>query len=166
MKYWGALMVVGLVCSASAADCTIVRRSVGRHVAVQVDAGLAVVPFAVPVAVPVAVISQPVVFYARRVELAAEVSPATARERRATPRAPRSAADVLRTHCAACHSGPTAKGELRLFEPEGALVERLPRRAILDAVTEGSMPQGTSTLTEEEIDALREWATPPRELLY
>jgi len=166
MKWCGIVLYLVLASAANASDRHVAERTGCHRVAVRVDAApLTVVPFAVPVAVPVAVLSQPAVFYARRAELIAEP---TAKVQHAPPQAPQSAGaeDVLRMRCAACHTGEDSKGELRLFAEDGAIVERLPRRAILDAVVERRMPKGVAPLTPEELTLLREWARPPRELLY
>lgn len=131
---------------------------------VRLETGLTMVPFAVPVAVPVAVISQPAVLYAYRADVAASATLAPAKPPAATPTL--GAVDVLRTRCASCHSGASAEGELAIFDDRGELVERLPRRAMLEAVEKGTMPKGLAPLTEDEVELLREWAKPPRELVY
>lgn len=166
MKWCGVLLCWGLAWNANAAERRTVTAGTCRRTVVKVEVGLAVVPFAVPVAVPVAVVSQPAVFYARRVDRMGDQVDGAAAMPNQVSRMPSTAEAVLRARCASCHTGESAKGELNLFEQEGALVERLPRRAILDAVVEGRMPKGVATLTEEEIEALREWAKPPRELVY
>jgi mono/diheme cytochrome c family protein len=78
------------------------------------------------------------------------------------------AAAVLARHCASCHRGSAAQGNLSLFDAGGALIARLPRQAILDAVEQGRMPQPPTAarLTAEELDLLRGWAKPPTDLVY
>jgi hypothetical protein len=165
-----------LVCLASAAVAGAAERRVvinpcrttakATHRTVQLESALTVVPFAVPVAVPVAVLSQPAVLYGYRAEAATTAFAPDSVAIEELPDATLSAPDVLRTHCASCNAGESARGELRLFDADGALVERLPRRAIVEAVEAGRMPKGIAPLTQEEIEMLREWAKPPRELVY
>lgn len=171
MKYLMMLVCLGSAAVAGAAE----RRHVinpcrptakATHHAVQLKSALTVVPFAVPVAVPVAVVSQPAVLYGYRavvVSTAVVAEPVAEEER---PNATLGAPELLRVHCASCHAGESVQGELRLFDSAGALVERLPRRVIVEAVEAGRMPKGIAPLTQEEIEVLREWAKPPRDLVY
>ena len=166
MKWCGVLLCWGLTLSANGAEQHACAGKTSHRSVVKDSATLAVVPFAVPIAVPVAVVSQPAVFYARRVELVSDRFGSAAGISQDATASLRTAEEVLRTRCASCHTGESAKGELQLFEQEGKLAERLPRRAILEAVVEGRMPKGAATLTEEEIELLSEWSKPPRELVY
>lgn len=162
----GIVLCLILASTANAAERPVAVRAGCHRAAVRVDAApLAVVPFAVPVAVPVALLSQPAVFYARRAEIITEPRVTVESIGSQAPQAA-DAVEVLRTRCAACHTGERSKGELPLFTDDGAIVERLPRRAILDAVVERRMPKGAAPLTEEELELIRDWAEPPRELLY
>jgi hypothetical protein len=52
-----------------------------------------------------------------------------------------------------------------MFDDAGPLT-RLPRRLILEAVETGRMPQEAPRLAPAEIELLRQWAEPPRDLVY
>ena len=137
---------------------------------VRLDSGLVVVPFAVPVAVPVATISRPTLFYSYR----QFVDPAIQQDKTevwpggAPHRPTDDAVRILSQRCAACHSGPDAKGDLEMFDLDGQIVEKLPRRMMLEMIRAGKMPAGQppQLLTEEEIRQIETWATPPRDLRY
>jgi len=171
MKCLIVLVCLGIAVAAGAAERRVVVNACrptakAMHRAVWLEGALTVVPFAVPVAVPVAVLSQPAVLYSYRSEAVptAVVTEPVAQEER--PNATLSAPEVLRAHCASCHAGESVQGELRLFDAVGALVERLPRRAIVEAIEAGRMPKGMAPLSPEEMEILREWAKPPRDLVY
>jgi mono/diheme cytochrome c family protein len=158
--------------------------SAQRSAAAKSNNGLVIVPFAVPVAVPVATVQQPSVLYSFRRyadESLTASTPVTLpqgeREERSAASslstAPASssqldAAAVLSRHCASCHRGSASQGSLMLFDTAGTLLNRLPRQAVLEAVEQNRMPQpATATrLTAQEIDLLRAWAKPPKDLLY
>jgi hypothetical protein len=139
---------------------------------VKLDTGLVIVPFAVPVAVPVATVRQPSVLYGYR-GYAAPYGAADGRESAsASPsRVPapgeEEAAGLLTRRCASCHSGPQPQGRLQMFDAAG-LLARLPRRQILESVESGRMPLPLESprLSPAEIDVLRQWSQPPRELVY
>jgi mono/diheme cytochrome c family protein len=143
--------------------------------AVKLDTGLVIVPFAVPVAVPVATVAQPSVLYSYR-QYAPAYAPAAAASLGADsppPAATKSnepldAAGILVRRCAQCHTGAAAQGQMQLFQSSGEIVSKLPRQAIVDAVERGTMPKPANVprLTEPEIEALRHWARPPRDLAY
>ena len=137
---------------------------------VRLDSGLVVVPFAVPVAVPVATISRPTLFYSYRQfatpaiqQDQTEVWPGGTRHRPAND-----AVRTLSRRCAACHSGPDAKGELEMFDLDGRIIDKLPRQLMLEMIRAGKMPIGKQPqlLSEEEIRQIETWATPPRDLRY
>jgi mono/diheme cytochrome c family protein len=144
--------------------------------AAKLDTGLVIVPFAIPVAVPVATVRQPSVLYSFRSYAAAyDYGSNQLRTEYSVPSTPVSArsgtseaALILARRCAACHSGPSAHGGLRLFGDDGDLLARLPRRRVLEAVEVGRMPMPAEAarLTRDEIEVLRQWAQPPRELEY
>jgi hypothetical protein len=144
-----------------AAGTTIKARS-----AVKLDTGLVIVPFAVPVAVPVATVRQPSVLYSYRGYAASasssNIPPAEA------ARSPADVGAILARHCAACHSGIAAQGRMQMFDEGGQLLVKLPRRWIVEAVEAGRMPQPAEAprLTPAELDVLRRWSQPPRELVY
>jgi hypothetical protein len=54
-----------------------------------------------------------------------------------------------------------------MFDAAG-LLARLPRRQILESVESGRMPLPLESprLSPAEIDVLRQWSQPPRELVY
>ena len=143
---------------------------------VRLDSGLVVVPFAVPVAVPVATILRPTLFYSYRqfVDPAIQQHETDSIRRWAPQHAdrPHSPADdavrILSRRCAACHSGPDAKGGLELFDLDGRIIEKLPRRMMLEMIRAGKMPAGKQPrlLSEDEIRQIETWATPPRDLRY
>lgn len=167
------LIIACLLCSqAAAGEC--------RSVAGKSPATVTVVPFAVPVAVPVAVVQQPGVLYgyahgcAAPAAVSSSESSATALSQSAggneQPTADSATAVFLR-HCAACHTAPLAKGGLSLFAADGTAVTRLPRQKILDAVTADENPPrmppaDRPALSDEELELLRQWARPPRDLVY
>lgn len=70
---------------------------------------------------------------------------------------------ILKHHCGKCHSGATAKGDVRLFSGEGAFAPSIPKTEILAAITENRMPQGVKKdpklkLSQAEINVLTEWS--------
>jgi cytochrome c553 len=190
-----ATLVAG-VPSPATAQCRVARRVVQESVVVdslQLTSGLTVVPFAVPVAVPVATVSRPTIFYGYGAErdasnlTMAKDQASMANESQAEPpparqpeiRNPKSeihspdppATGILRLHCARCHSGPSAKGDLMIFDEAGQLAERLPRQGMLAALRSGKMPPPDQSgqrqpLTEADIETLSLWAIPPRTLRY
>lgn len=143
---------------------------------VRLDSGLVVVPFAVPVAVPVATISRPTLFYSYRQYSGPAIQRGKtdvwsdhASQRAGGPHRPTDdAVRILSRRCAACHSGPDAKGELELFDLDGRIIDKLPRQSMLEMIREGKMPAGKQPqlLSEEEIRQIETWATPPRDLRY
>jgi mono/diheme cytochrome c family protein len=149
-----------------------IRGTLGSHYAqaTKLDTGLVIVPFAVPVAVPVATVRQPSVLYSFRSYASAYQTSPQMTAPAATPAMakPADAASVLARRCASCHSGAAAQGRLALFDDTGALLSKLPRRRIVEAVESGRMPQPASAvrLTNAEIELLRVWAQPPAELEY
>jgi len=195
-----ALLLVGVtlvvVPQRATAQCRVARRVVQASVVVdppQLPSGLTVVPFAVPVAVPVATVSRPTVFYGYEAardasgqqminDQASTTSDAQAeppRARQSEIRNPKSeipspdppSVSILRLYCARCHSGPSAKGDLAMFDQAGRLAERLPRQGMLAAIRSGKMPPADNSgqrrpLTEAEIETLSRWAIPPRTLRY
>lgn len=155
--------LAGAVRSTSHATHTATSRA-----ALKLDTGLVIVPFAVPVAVPVATVVQPSVLYSYR-QYAPNYALNAAQPATATKSTePLDAVVILTRRCAECHAGSAAQGQLQLFQSTGNIVAKLPRQAILDAVERGSMPKPASAprLTDAELDALRQWAKPPRDLAY
>ncbi len=139
--------------------------------AAKLETGLVIVPFAVPVAVPVATVRQPSVLYSFRSYAAgygtgSSFQPGT--QMRVDTSADPDAANILTRRCAACHSGASSQGGLRLFDDTGGLLAKLPRRRVLESVEAGRMPKPADAprLTPAEIEMLRQWAQPPRELEY
>ncbi len=130
---------------------------------------LAIVPFAVPVAVPVATISYPSVLYSVRESVA--FSPVASHERPASlPTVPQPDANTILTrHCAVCHGATNPQGQQTFFQPDGRLLDKLPRHVILEAIS-GNAPQmppaGRAKLTEAELQIIRTWAALPRNLAY
>jgi len=190
-----AIVAVALDSHASA-ECrtTRVKVNINRSAALRFEQGLVVVPFAVPVAVPVATFTRPSVLYVDRghnvdidggafrlhVPLTlplqdSNCSPApagpTARDAQPETTAGQAssgtlAVGVLRTRCAACHSGAAAKGDLPIFRDDGAIVDKLPRHVMLEAIEQGTMPKEGEELSAAEIEAIRQWAKLPREIVY
>lgn len=71
------------------------------------------------------------------------------------------AVKILTNRCASCHSGQaTTGGGLSFFEANRTIkaINREVRWDILDAVYEGRMPKGSPALSDEEVDAIRQWA--------
>ena len=141
---------------------------------VRLDSGLVIVPFAVPVAVPVATVAEPALFYSYGSNADWDVRQST---EEASQRATSDVHDnpamsppvtILRRHCAACHSGPDAKGHLAMFDESGRLAEKLPRHVMLEQIELGTMPRpaAASRLDEAEVEAIRRWSTPPRDLRW
>jgi len=68
---------------------------------------------------------------------------------------------ILSTHCAACHTGSTAKKGMMILAAAGQLNPRADRNAIVDAVEDGRMPLGPDgkphPLAAEEVEALKQW---------
>jgi mono/diheme cytochrome c family protein len=182
------LMIGGAWVVAAQGASPALRSRAKSHVAARssdarLDTGLAIVPFAVPVAVPVATVRQPSVLYSFRSYVAAydtasnqhlstqhsvlSTQPAAGGSTSVGAAVP-DAINILTRRCAACHSGASAQGSLRLFGDAGGLLARLPRRRILEAVEAGRMPKPAEAprLTPTEIEVLRQWAQPPRELEY
>lgn len=147
---------------------------------VELDSGLVIVPFAVPVAVPVATVSEPTLLYgysrygtdpeAENDSVVGEPADVTDKPAGQNDAVIEAAVAILRRNCARCHSPPDPKGSLAMFDESDRLLERLPRRAIVEEVSAGKMPLGTdghpAPLSANEIDVLRQWARPPRELRY
>lgn len=143
---------------------------------------VAVVPFAVPVAVPVAVVQQPSVWYRAALPQAAVAADGSTALDSPPPNAEAgtdpaeslrlAAEELLRSKCAQCHSQTAARGGLAMFDEAGVLRPKLPRGAMLEAVSPAEdgrarMPPGDRTpLDEAELELLRKWAQPPRDLEY
>jgi mono/diheme cytochrome c family protein len=136
--------------------------------AAKLDTGLVIVPFAVPVAVPVAIVRQPSVLYSYRGYAAAYAAPASNVATAPVATVADDSTAILARRCASCHSGSAAQGQLSLFDDAGRLLAKLPRRRMLEAVEAGRMPQPAEAprLSPEELDVLRRWAQPPRDLVY
>lgn len=158
-------------CTATCSRVATIRSS-----AVRLESGLVVVPFAVPVAVPVATIARPTVLYSYQQYAspdAEHVAPPEERRDKDDSVRPAAVADgvaeVLQ-RCAACHQGPSAKGDLRLFDDLGRLYEQLPRHRIYKMVASGKMPpegSGLEPLDDDERHRLLEWALDlPDDVVY
>ena len=150
-------------------------RTAAAQANVRLNTGLVIVPFAVPVAVPVATVTQPGVLYSYRqyalpqpAEAAPVAPPTAAASQPQQPTEPLDGPAVLAKHCASCHTGAAVQGDLQIFQAPGRIVEKLPRQSLLEAVEQGRMPQPASAprLTPQEIEILRQWARPPRDLAY
>lgn len=134
-----------------------------------VEAGQAV--YAVPVATVVVAV-QPTLLYSYRA--AAQPSALVANEPSTVEGAPSAATAeaVLRNHCARCHSGVAPSGGASLFAEDGSLAPLLARRAILEMASPNAegpakMPPGEARkLDDAELELLRAWAEPPRDLKY
>lgn len=158
------LMAAGLTPASAAQRSMYVSRGTTR-----LSSGLVVVPFAVPVAVPVATVQKPSVLYGYRGYAAGHAAgsfPTTTTPRIDEP--PSDAAAVLARHCRSCHQNAAAEGQMQLFDESGQLLSRLPRRRVLEAVQAGRMPKPLTAprLTAAEIELIRRWAEPPRDLVY
>jgi hypothetical protein len=127
--------------------------------------------FATPVAT-VVVVSPPVLLYSYRAATKPAATPTITNVPGAQPPLSIDAEQLLRVNCMKCHQGDASKSGLPFFDLSGAPITPLPRRAILEAaspVADGAtlMPPGeTRKLTAEELDILRAWAEPPRDLRY
>lgn len=126
--------------------------------------------FAVPVAAVVVVV-QPTLLYSYR---AAQPSTLVANEPSTAEFTPSAATAevVLRNHCARCHSAVAPSSGASFFAEDGSLAPLLPRRAILEMASPSAegpakMPPGEARkLDGAELELLRAWAEPPRELRY
>jgi mono/diheme cytochrome c family protein len=74
------------------------------------------------------------------------------------------AREVLEGRCGACHAGEEASGGLAIVDEEGELKEKLPRQRMWEAIEAGRMPRGEQKMSAEELELLREWVRPPKEL--
>ena len=70
------------------------------------------------------------------------------------------AAGVLKQHCAQCHTGDQARGDVRLFDASGAYHPAVPASVILAAVRGDRMPKGPVKLSAQEKALLEAWAKP------
>jgi len=126
--------------------------------------------FAVPVATVVVAV-QPTLLYSYRAAVQPSMLPENKPAADAAPIGP-TAESVLRNHCARCHSGVAPSSGASFFAGDGSLEPLLPRRAILQMATPSAegpakMPPGEATkLDEAELELLRAWAEPPRDLRY
>lgn len=137
-------------------------RAAARRIAVA-RSDAVVVPFAVPVAVPVATVRVPSVLYAYGSSVAPVAN--TTEPAAGTGGAPPAAERVLRARCSACHQGAAARGGLMIFDDQGALRTRLPRRLMWHMIAEGKMPpEGAAELGEADRRAIEEWARVPSDL--
>jgi uncharacterized membrane protein len=127
--------------------------------------------FAIPVAT-VVIVSPPVLLYSYRAAAKYATTSPAPQVGVAPSTLAVSADQILRTNCMKCHQGDAAKSGLPFFAMSGDLITPLPRRAILDAASPNAdgvthMPPGEAKkLTAEELDVLRAWAEPPRDLKY
>ena len=66
---------------------------------------------------------------------------------------------ILSKHCAKCHSGDGAKGDVMLFKPDGTAVTFTPEiKALIESVVnDNSMPPGNDKLSADEYSAVRKW---------
>jgi mono/diheme cytochrome c family protein len=127
--------------------------------------------FAVPVATVVFAV-QPAVLYSYRA--VARPAPLTTGDV-VTPQesaSALSAESILRANCFRCHQGEAPRGGASFFKADGAIESLLPRKAILEMSSphEGkaaAMPPGEARkLNEKELEVLRAWAEPSRDLKY
>lgn len=161
-------MMLFRLSACAATCCLLVGHAVARPCGAQRATPRTAV-FAVPVA-QVVVFAQPTILYSYR----ASLSSATATTPTSAPAVGEALTieALLRQRCASCHQGETPKGGLRFFTADGTLAAKLPRRAILEATSPDEhgvtkMPPGEAAkLNAEEIELLRPWAEPPRELWY
>ncbi len=127
--------------------------------------------FAIPVAT-VVVVSPPVLLYSYRAAAKPAATPTMAQIAGAQLAPTINAEQLLRLHCMKCHQGDAPKSGLPFFDVSGELIIPLPRRAILEAASPNvdgvtHMPPGEARkLTSAELDVLRAWAEPPRDLRY
>jgi len=154
----GGLLGLAMVCGGEAAAGGV--RNKARAQVVMAGSSV-IVPFAVPVAVPVARVLVPNVWYGYRVTMPERVPEGEVLRQDVEGL---TAERVLEGHCSTCHGGWEAKGGLSIFDEAGGVRAKLPRRKMLEAVEAGTMPRGGERLSEEEVELLREWAKPPREL--
>ncbi len=128
--------------------------------------------FAIPVATVVVAV-QPTLLYSYRAAAVAQATPSRCIVvGEAIDSLPRTAEAILRERCITCHRGDAPKGGLAFFQEDGGLIEALPRRAMLemaspDANGAAQMPPGEANkLSAEDLEILRQWAEPPRDLRY
>lgn len=159
----------------------VTSRSIAGGVAAasSVSSGLTITSFAVPVGVPVTTLNvpgvlfaygspQPVVQAARSPQgcccaacscgqpRAAAVRPSATAATEAVAESPvveSPGAVVLRQRCAECHSGDTAKGDVRLREANGSAAAnwRDHVQAMFEAIVERRMPKGGELTAEEKV---------------
>jgi hypothetical protein len=129
------------------------------------------VAFAVPVTTVVVAV-QPAFVYSYREAALTYPTPAMSAPLGVEEREQLNAESILRANCFKCHQGDAPRGGLRLFATDESLERLLPRRAILemaspDASGVAHMPPGEARkLSDAELDVLRQWAEPPRDLKY
>ena len=73
-----------------------------------------------------------------------------------------SALSILTTHCAACHTGNSAKGGVAIFSSPGVLNVRVDRNKVWEAADQGRMPPAAqkdvnAALLDAEVDVLDRW---------
>ncbi len=127
--------------------------------------------FAIPVAT-VVVVSPPALLYSYRAAATSVTVPIRLDVAGAPPALPTSAKQLLRVNCMKCHQGDSPKSGLSIFDLSGELTTPLPRRAILEATAPNAdgaahMPPGDAKkLTPKELEVIKAWAEPPRDLRY
>ncbi len=128
--------------------------------------------FAIPVATVVVAV-QPTLLYSYRAAAMVQATPSpriVAGE--SIDMAPRTADTILRERCFNCHRGDAPKGGLAFFHKDGGLIEALPRQVMLEMASPNAngaaqMPPGEANkLSADDLEILRQWAEPPRDLRY
>lgn len=172
MKPVQRLLIAMIVCleqesTSNARPCCVPARRVATLSAVEVDQAV----FAAPVATVVFAV-QPAVLYSYREAARPAPLPVVPTQSTTAHRGATTAEAVLRQHCVQCHSGDAPRGGVSFFAADGTLEPLLPRRAILEMATPSAdapakMPPGEAQkLGDAEIELLRAWAEPPRDLRY
>lgn len=71
--------------------------------------------------------------------------------------------DIVRTHCAKCHSGDGSSGGFQLFQPDKQTPTDwgpMERYLIVSAITSNAMPPaGNEAVPDEDFEALQKWLT-------
>lgn len=73
------------------------------------------------------------------------------------------ALDILKTNCAACHTGTSSKGEFVIFADTRRIVDGLDRLEIYEQVKDGKMPLAarkdpSKKLSASDVDVMKQWA--------